>query len=148
MTIFCLRGYNEDKILLEFKEDQGFPHKNELDGGYGISCSLQIVAGGCQARADKYYSSTSALSKFLVELKETYDKLGGEAEYIVMYEYNLSFKVLMSSVGHARIIGQFIDNNILEGNILRNALDFEIATDQTYLVDAIKSLESFLKKYE
>ena len=143
MTIFCLRGYNEDKILLEFKEEQGFPNKNELDGGYGISCSLQIVAGGYRASADKFHSSTSALNKFLVELKEIYVKLIGEANYQVPYENDLSFKVFMSSIGHARIIGQF-----REDSVLNNILEFDIATDQNYLVDVIKSLENFLKKYE
>lgn len=143
VTIFCLGGYNGEKILLEFREDIGFPNETSIDGGYDILCSLQIDAGVYHAVEDRYYSSTGALNKFLTELKEINNKLNGEAEYQVLYEDYLSFKVLMSTRGHASIIGRFRADFML-----KNVLEFEIETDQTFFADTIQSLEIFLKRYQ
>ena len=132
------------KYFLNLKKSKGFRIRMNLmvDMVFLVLCK-QLQEDIEPVQINSILQRTSALNKFLVELKEIYVKLIGEANYQVPYENDLSFKVFMSSIGHARIIGQF-----REDSVLNNILEFDIATDQNYLVDVIKSLENFLKKYE
>ena len=44
MKLFCLNGYNGEKISLELNEVIGFPDSTSMEGGYDIICTLIILA--------------------------------------------------------------------------------------------------------
>ena len=45
MEIFCLNGYQNEKIQLELVEVLGFPEITSYEGGYDIVCRLLIQVG-------------------------------------------------------------------------------------------------------
>ncbi len=42
MNLFCLNGYNGEKIILELNEVIGFPNYTSIEGGYDIACTLIV----------------------------------------------------------------------------------------------------------
>ena len=142
MTIFSLSGYENEKIVLEFRKELGFPNSTSYEGGYAIECFLQINVGGYHIKSAIHYSATGALYRFSRELKRCYDTLQGEAEYQLKLENDLMIKVSMLSSGHAVITGSFQARPDKQ-----NILQFEIATDQTYLLSVIQDIESLKGKY-
>lgn len=42
MNLFCLNGYNVEKIRLDLNEVIGFPNNTSIEGGYDIICTLVI----------------------------------------------------------------------------------------------------------
>lgn len=42
MNLFCLNGYNGEKISLELNEIIGFPNYTIIEGGYDITCTLIV----------------------------------------------------------------------------------------------------------
>ena len=142
MRLFCLNGYQGEKISMELNEVIGFPNSTSYDGGYDIICTLAIDAGCYHIEFDRLYSATGALYRFCNELKNCYNKLEGQAEYRMLLENDLCFKVVMTTGGHAVIMGTFQElphkNNILE---------FEIDTDQTCFLSVIQDIENLKEKY-
>lgn len=142
MRLFCLNGYQGEKISMELKEVIGFPNRTSYEGGYDIICALTIDAGCYHIAFDKLYSATGALYRFCDELKSCYTQLEGQAEYRMFLENDLCFKVVMTAAGHAVITGSFRElphkNNILK---------FEIDTDQTCFLSVIQDIESLKEKY-
>ena len=142
MTIFSLNGYEDEKIVLGFSKELGFPNSTGYEGGYDIECFLQISAGGYHVKNAIHYSATGALYRFSSEPKRCYDTLQGEAEYRLKLENDLMIKVSMLSGGHAVITGSFQARPDKQ-----NILQFEIATDQTCLLNVIQSIDSLKGKY-
>ena len=142
MRLFCLNGYQGEKISMELNEVIGFPNSTSYEGGYDIICTLTIDAGCYHIEFDKLYSATGTLYRFCNELKTCYNKLEGQAEYRMLLENDLCFKVNVTTAGHAVITGTFQElphkNNILE---------FEIDTDQTCFLSVIQDIENLKEKY-
>lgn len=137
MHLFSLNGYHNEMISMELKEILGFPNSISLEGGYDIICTLKIDAGCCHVICEKLYSATGALFRFYNELKECCDKLEGQAEYRLLWENNLCFKVVMAKGGHAVITGAF-----QERSDKKNIFQFEIETDQSFFPTAIRDIEN------
>lgn len=143
MEIFSLYGIDKKEgIRLELNEVIGFPHSTGYDGGYDIICTLQIDVGCYHVKCDRYFSATGALYRFSDALKECYEKLNGQAEYRLFLENDLSFSVSMTSNGHAVVSGKF-----QERSDRNTALEFEMETDQTYLLPVIRGIENLKKRY-
>ena len=64
MEIFCLNGYENEKIQLELIEVLGFPEATSYEGGYDIICRLLIQVGSYHINYDMLYSATGALYRF------------------------------------------------------------------------------------
>lgn len=61
MRLFCLNGYQGEKISMELNEVIGFPNGTSYEGGYDIICTLAIDAGCYHIEFDRLYSATGAL---------------------------------------------------------------------------------------
>lgn len=142
MRLFCLNGYQDEKISMQLNEVIGFPNSTSYDGGYDIICTLIIDAGCYHIEFDRLYSATGALYRFCNELKNCYNTLEGQAEYRMFLENDLCFKVVMETGGHAVIMGTF-----QESPHRNNIFTFEIDTDQTCFLNAIQDIEHLKEKY-
>lgn len=142
MNLFCLNGYNGEKISLELNEVIGFPDNTSIEGGYDIVCTLIIDSGCYHIEHDRLYSATGALYRFCKELYACYSGLFGAAKYHLLYENDLSFKVEMTTGGHAIVSGIFQE---CPGK--QNILQFEFDTDQSCLLSVIQDIESLKTHY-
>ena len=97
MNLFCLNGYNGEKISLELNEVIGFPNYTSINGGYDITCTLIVDSSWYHIKHDRLFSATGALYSFSKELNTCYTELLGSAEYHLLYENDLTFKVEMTS---------------------------------------------------
>lgn len=142
MNLFCLNGYNGEKISLELNEVIGFPNSTSIEGGYDIICTLIIDSGCYHIEHDRLFSATGALYRFSKELDACYTDLFGTAEYHLLYENDLTFSVEMTRGGHAVVTGIF-----QERPDKQNVLQFEFDTDQSCLLSVIQDIESLKVKY-
>lgn len=142
MEIFCLNGYDNEKISLELNEVLGFPDATSYEGGYDIICTLQIDVGCYHVRCESYYSATGALYNFSSKLKECYQKLEGVAEYCLLLENDLVFTVCMKSSGHAVVTGTFQERPDKD-----SVLSFEMETDQSCFLPVIQGITDLIKIY-
>lgn len=142
INLFCLNGYNGEKISFELNEVIGFPNNTSIEGGYDIICTLIIDSGCYHIEHDRLYSATGALYRFSKELHTCYSNLFGSAEYHLLYESDLTFKVEMTSGGHAIVTGAF-----QERPDKHNILQFEFDTDQSCLLSVIQDIEGLKLKY-
>ena len=124
MNLFCLNGYNGEKIRLDLNEVIGFPNNTSIEGGYDIICTLVIDSGCYHIEHDRLYSAI------------------GSGEYHCLYENDLTFKVEMTNGGHAIVTGVF-----QERPNKQNVLQFEFDTDQSRLLSVIQDIESLKVKY-
>ena len=58
MNLFCLNGYNGEKIRLDLNEVIGFPNNTSIEGGYDIICTLVIDSACYHIEHDRLYSAT------------------------------------------------------------------------------------------
>lgn len=142
MNLFCLNGYNGEKIILKLNEVIGFPDNTSIEGGYDIICTLIIDSGCYHIEHDRLYSATGALYRFSEKLSTCYTDLLGFAEYHLLYENDLSIKVEMTTGGHAVVTGTF-----QERPDKHNILQFEFDTDQSCLLSVIQDIESLKTQY-
>lgn len=142
MNLFCLNGYNGEKICLKLNEVLGVPDNTSIEGGYDIVCTLIIDSGCYHIKYDQLYSATGALYRFSKELDACYTNLLGYAKYHLLYENNLCFKIEMSTGGHAIVSGTF-----RERPDKFNILQFEFGTDQSCLLSVIQGIESLKSQY-
>lgn len=142
MDLFCLNGYNGEKISLELNEVIGFPNNTSIEGGYDIICTLVIDSGCYHIEHNRLFSATGALYRFAKELGSCYTDLYGSAEYRLLYENDLFFKVEMTSGGHAIVTGIFQEHPDKQ-----NILQFEFDTDQSCLLSVIQDIENLKDQY-
>jgi len=142
MEIFCLNGYENEKISHELNEVLGFPDATSYEGGYDILCTLKIDVGCFHVKCERYYSATGALYNFSNKLKSCYQNLIGEAEYRLLLENDLVFTVTMTSSGHAVVTGDF-QKRADKDSILR----FEMETDQSCFLSVIQAIDELEKTY-
>lgn len=133
---FCIDGYSSQKIELIIREVIGYPDVHGLDGGYDVICDVLIDAGSYHVEGASCFSTTQILYYLGEELKKCYQNLDGEATYKMVLENNLEFSVVMTGRGHAVIRGTY-----QERFDIRNILEFEIETDQSFLLPVIQNIE-------
>lgn len=115
---------------------------NSYEGGYDIICTLTIDVGCYHVLYERYYSATGALYNFSSKLKDCYQNLEGYAEYHLVLENDLEFKVSMTASGHAIVTGIF-----KERPDKNSILTFEMETDQTYFLPVIQSINELKNTY-
>lgn len=142
MCLFCIKGYNGEQICLELNEVIGFPDSTSIEGGYDIKCTLKIDVGCYHVKCDTLYSATGALYRFCDELKGCYAQLDGQAEYKLLYENDLCFKVEMTNGGCAVVTGTFQEYPDKE-----NILQFQMETDQSCFLSVIQDIDSLKNNY-
>lgn len=101
MNLFCLNGYNGEKISLELNEVIGFPNNTNIEGGYDIICTLIIDSSYYHIKHNRFFSATDALYSFSKEINTCYTEFWVSAEYHLLYENDLIFNIEMTSGGHA-----------------------------------------------
>lgn len=136
MKAFCLNGNGTEKVELTINEVFDFPAHTSIEGGYDFKGSLEICVGSYSVYCSEFYSSTGVLYNFFTAIQKCYDSLGGTADYRHLYENDLKFSLTMTNWGHAIINGSF-----REVPHLSNELNFEMETDQTCILEAIKCLK-------
>lgn len=139
MKGFCLKGYNGDKIKLEINKISEYPE----DDGYYFNAILSIDTSCYSVRCDNYSFSTGALYRFADELRKCHESLEGKANYNMYWEPSLSFTLTMEKCGHAVVRGTF-----QEIPSKQNILEFEIETDQSYLLSVIQNIDKLKEIYE
>ncbi len=141
MDAFILNGYDGDKIHLTIEDIIGFPKQTDINGGYAFKGEVEICSYGYTAKGS-VYSSTGVLYKFANQLEECFKNLTGTAEYSVLYEENLIFKVRMKTGGKAVIEGEY-----REYSDKKNILKFEFETDQSCFMRVIESINLLKETY-
>lgn len=138
-----LRGSGKDeKIELEPVRALNYPACTSCEGGYDLICKLVIDVGCYHVRFDRLYSATGALYRFGTQLQACYDTLDGVAEYALIYEKDLVFRVFMRRGGHATVRGTFRAQPET-----CTALTFEMETDQSCFPPVIAAIEELKKLY-
>lgn len=142
MEIFCLNGYQNEKIQLELLDVLGFPEEISYDGGYDIICRLLIQIGCYHINCDKLYSATGALYRFSDELKRCYANLNGTAKYKLRLENDLTFEIEMKDYGQAIVTGSFQEIPSKE-----NIFSFEMETDQSCFPSVIQGIDALKETF-
>lgn len=143
MEVFCLNGYQDEKIQLELIDVLGFPEATSYEGGYDMICRLVIQIGCCHIDCERLYSATGALQRFSEELKSCYATLKGKAEYRLLLEQDLVFEVEMKGSGHAVVTGQF-----RERPDRRTVFSFEMETDQSCFPAVFQGIDLLNERYK
>lgn len=139
MEEFTIRG-NGNYIKLSIDEVYGFPDNTSHWGGYDTKSTLEIYSNGFQVKS-LLYVSTGELYEFLRLLRGCNSKLNGTIHFNP-YVGNLELYLEYDDRGHVNIRGEFYqDVECL------NRLIFEFNSDQTYISDTIKELETIVVKY-
>lgn len=139
---FEIKGLSNEHIKLEITEVFGFPDETSFRGGYDIKCNLEIVSGNYGIRTDNYYSSTGALYNFYNELSKCYNDLKGLATYKLNYpENDFDLNIKFDKLGVA-ISGKYQDDPVV-----KNILNFEFTSDQSYFKEVICDLKKIVLRF-
>ena len=136
---FILRSDN-GLIHLKINEVFGFPDTTCPWGGYDTKSTIEIISSNYSAKGEVYIS-TGELYEFYEQLKTCYKTLQGNAE-LLSYEGNLKMKVSFDGIGHATIKGSYKEHHHEDNELL-----FELASDQTYIFQAVSGLEDIISVY-
>lgn len=120
-------------IALSIDEILSFPDETCYAGGYGAKGTLSIRADEYAVSAT-YFFSTGELCAFLRELEMCYMRLAGIAT-LQNSERMLSLECRFDGQGHIDILGEFCARHEK-----RTALRFDLRTDQTRILPAIRDL--------
>ncbi|RRB09382.1 WapI family immunity protein [Larkinella rosea] len=135
---FSINGYN-GFIKVEISEVFGYPNRTSHLGGYETKSQLSIRSGGFSFEG-KIWPSTGQIFQFYQNLQKTYSCLQGET--IFHCEFDPLFTLTYDSNGHLFIKGKFTERTE-EWNLL----EFEIRSDQSYLVHTMAELKQIVMKY-
>lgn len=127
------------QIYFKIDEAFGFPTITCHWGGYDTQSRIEIKSGNYSVKG-QVYISTGNIYKFFQQLEECYRTLKGTAT-LESYEKNLLVFLDFDGFGHVKITGSFNEYNDL------NMLNFEMKTDQTFLIDTLTSLKKIHEKY-
>jgi membrane-bound lytic murein transglycosylase len=130
---------DKGEIHLKIDTPFDFPDRTCHWGGYDTQSRIEIKSSNYSVKG-QVYISTGNIYNFFRQLEECYKTLRGTAT-LESYEKNLFIKLDFDGLGHAKITGVFNEMHDL------NKLEFEMKTDQTFLVDTLSSLTQIHKKF-
>lgn len=130
----------EDFIHLWLEEVYDFPNRTSHFGGYDTRGKVDIQCGSYRACGALWFS-TGEVWRFASVLRQAYDELAGEARFRSS-EGNLEFTVRLPGRGHWTLEGTYQEYHHRGTQLL-----FEMAGDQTYLVQPLAQLDEFVAKY-
>lgn len=142
IKVFELKGFSGELIKLEIIEVFGFPNETSFRGGYDVKCNMEISSGLYCVRTDHFYSSTGALYNFYNELLKCYNNLKGIASYKLNCPENyFDLNVKFDEYG-VNISGKYQDEPVV-----KNILNFEFASDQSYFKEVISDLKKIVLQF-
>ena len=137
---FSLKGTTENEKIEVIIEKIYGNHINCSYDGNDFKGTVNIHIGSFVVNDALFYSSTGALYRLLVSLKQCYDSLEGTANFSHPYESNLIFDVKMTKNGHAVVEGEY-----QEFSHINTKLIFEMKTDQTCILATINELKCIVE---
>ena len=139
---FEIKGFSGERIKFEIIEVFGFPNQTSFRGGYDIKCNLEISSGLYNLSTNQYYSSTGALYNFHNELNKCYSSLKGIASYKLNYPENyFDLDIKFDEYG-VNISGKYQDDPMV-----KNFLNFEFKSDQSYFKEVISDLKKVVLQF-
>lgn len=139
MEYLVIKGDNGNSIKIIYAEVYGFPSKTCHFGGYDVRAKVEIKSGGFSVNKD-FYTSTGEIYTFFDKVKICNQELKGAAKY-ASYEEDLEFVLTYDNFGKVAVKGFFKDN------YLKNILNFEFNSDQTYISEFINEFQQTINKY-
>lgn len=135
-NVFRLNGYNGEILALSIREIKDCPDEYGVEDGYEIICSLEISSGCYHIFTQRYYTSTETLYRFKNELKKCYQQSGGTAQYRMLSEDELNFKIDIKNSRKSLVRGTYQDQPEVQ-----NILHFEFETETDFLLKLIQDIE-------
>jgi hypothetical protein len=139
MDSFTLAG-STGFLTVETVEVYGFPHQTSPFGGYDSRSRLRLRSHGFSVDA-VVWLSTGEVHAFYAQLRTAHAQLTGSARF-ASSEENLCFALTFEANGHVRLAGEY-----REVKDESNRLQFEIASDQSYLHHTLAELAQRVEHY-
>jgi hypothetical protein len=139
MHSFTLAG-STGSLTVELEEVYGFPHQTSHFGGYDTRSRLRLRSHGFAVDA-VVWLSTGEVHAFYQQLRTAHAQLKGLARF-ASSEENLCFTLTYEANGHVRLTGEY-----WEFKEESNRLQFEIASDQSFLHRALTELAQWVEHY-
>lgn len=137
---FTIQGDNGNSLCLRFIEVYGLPDSTCSWGGYEVRAAIEIKSGSYRATAT-LWTTTGELYTLLEALRSCNEQLSGEVQWRT-YEQNLQLVICYDKQGHVIVSGNFT-----EYHHSGNELQFQFATDQSYMSATIAELHVIAAKY-
>jgi hypothetical protein len=139
MHSFTLAG-STGFLTIELVELYGCPHQTSYFGGYDTRSRLRLRSHGFSVES-LLWLSTGEVFTFYQQLRAAHAQLAGVARF-ASSEGNLTFALTYLVNGQVRLAGEYGEFKE-EANQLR----FEIASDQSYLHQALAELAQWVEHY-
>lgn len=127
------------QLYLKIDKVFGFPTNTCTWGGYDTQSRIEIKSGNYLVKG-QVYISTGNIYNFFRQIEDCYKTLKGTAT-LESYDKNLLMTLDFEGLGHVKVTGTFNEYHD------HNKLDFEMKTDQTFIVDTLDSLKKIYEKY-
>lgn len=130
----------EDSVRICLEDVFGFPDHTSHFGGYDARGVVVIHCGAYQVQGPLWFS-TGEVWQFYTELRSAYDDLSGQARFCSS-EGNLDFTIRFTTRGHWSLEGTYQEHLHVNSRLV-----FQMASDQTYLVETLAQLAHFVTTY-
>ena len=139
MDSFTLAG-STGSLTVQLEELYRYPHQTSPFGGYDTRSRLVLRSHGFVVNS-VLWLSTGEVYAFYQQLRAAHVQLAGVARF-ASSEGNLCFAVTYLPAGHVSLTGEYYEHTPEA-----NRLAFEIATDQSYLHQAVSELAQWAAQY-
>lgn len=127
-------------IQIKSEKKYGFSNKKSHFGGYDIEGTVEIKTGNYYVLGELWFT-TNDMYEFYQALNKCYNTLQGIATFI-NYETSLQIEFEFNNLGQVVIQGYYKEKPYLE-----NVLQFEIESDQSFILATLNELKTFLSQY-
>lgn len=117
-----------------------FPETDDYWDGNWVDVQARCTANSAIVQAGGPILHLSELHKLMIECKQIYASLSGEAHLACM-EPNLDLKIKMENTGHCELFVSITPDNLYQAH------SFIFDLDQSYLPSFIQNLETILHFY-
>lgn len=131
---FCIGGF---ELWVYGRQ---FPDLDDYWDGNWLNVIARCKADSSEVRAAGSIIHLTELYTLMVECKQIYDTLSGEAKLECM-EPNIGLKIKMGNAGHCELTVAITPDNLYQEH------SFVFDLDQSYLLPLFKSLEQILDTY-
>ncbi|MFS8602707.1 hypothetical protein LRO89_08895 [Priestia megaterium] len=139
MDQITIRG-KQGSIQIKSGKKHGSSNRKSHFGGYDIEGTVEIKSGNYYVLGELLFT-TNDMYEFYQALNKCYNTLQGVATFI-NYETSLQIEFKFSNLGQVFIQGYYREKPYLE-----NVLQFEIESDQSFILATLNELKTFLSQY-
>ncbi|MED4797187.1 hypothetical protein P9683_20010 [Priestia megaterium] len=139
MNQVTVRG-KQGSIQIKQGDKYGFSNRKSHFGGYDIEGTVEIKSGNYYVLGELWFT-TNDMHEFYQALNKCYNTLQGVATFI-NYETSLQIEFEFNDLGQV-----FIQGYYREKPYLKNVLQFEIESDQSFILATLNELKAFLSQY-